>query len=306
MLKLPYEPRVLADSINWTTHRLTTVITPIPTVVLAQLRTHRLLKWSQTNEELSDFSVNANSDRAIPIKKKIDLVNNNPYDPVVTLANKGMTAIETVDSETKNKIKSISKKGLDFMVDLAKELEETGASKQYVNRFLMPFSWSDIIITGDDIAWNHFFGLRTKDDADPGIRYVAKAIQDQMNNSTPKFLYVGEWHISFNDLAESLSLTDKLMVSGSCCARISYDIEREETIEKHRERFTNCVTHGHVSVAEHQAKVPSEDEKIRMQVFDELRSNVKGWILLRKLIESKDFIIKDGNLLQKKNWGRYE
>lgn len=101
--------KIIADSINKITGiRLTTFLIEIPTCLLAELRTHRLLRWSDT-----DFSINANSDRAIPINKKIELVKEKPYIPIVTLKNKGMSGIEeNIDKNIIDEANQLYKKAM--------------------------------------------------------------------------------------------------------------------------------------------------------------------------------------------------
>lgn len=296
--------KIVADSINWTTHRLTSVVMSIPTCLLAELRTHRLLKWSEDNEfsvskVVSEFSVNANSDRAIPIKTKLQMVKDRSYLPLVTLANAGMVGIEDVSQGAVAIMNSMWNKSKDLMIEQVEKMLELGASKQYANRLLMPFSWSDVIVTGDEVAWNHFFKLRTTKETEPNLRGIAIEIKKQYEASVPVFKHIGDYHIAFENEANNypdIDLMDKLSVSGSCCARISYNIEREETLDKHRSRFNLCVNSGHSSISEHQARVPSSLELHHMHHIGTLASNVSGWILLRKLIENKDLVIEGDKL----------
>lgn len=293
-LFLPSEPRILADSTNWTKSRLTSFLFPLPTCLLAELRTHRLLKYSFTEntaiDHSLDFSVNANSDRAIPISKKIESIEKYPYIPIVTSHNKGMTAIEDVPFEQQEKILEVYLKTMNYSISKAKELMILGASKQFVNRLLMPYSWSFVVVTGDGIAWESFFNLRTNKDVEPNFRYIALKLQELYNNSEPTFLTPNDWHISFREEIKELEssnntiLTTKqdLIVSASCCARISYDINRNETLEKHIDRFEKCINSNHISIAEHQAKVPTRTENS----LSILKSNVDGWILYRKILEN--------------------
>jgi thymidylate synthase ThyX len=287
--------RIVADSINWTDYRLTTIVFSIPTCLLAELRTHRLLLWSEDSE----FSVNANSDRAIPVETKIKSVIANPYIPIASLANKGMSGIEQVSMEKQELANEIWQELLNNAIATAKELLNIGMSKQYINRVLMPYSWSDVVVTGDNIAWNSFFKLRTKDDVEPNFRIIAKAIKEAYEKSEPKYLEQGEYHIAFKEEVNSYSdssLMEKLMISGSCSARISYSIEREETLEKHKKRFINCIKSGHSSIAEHQARVPTLNEFYDKQKI--FKSNVKGWILLRRLIETERISITSEHLVE--------
>jgi hypothetical protein len=61
---------VVADSINQFNHRITTMLLIMPRYILAEFNTHRM------------FSRNSASSRAIPFKKMIDMVKNDPFIPL--------------------------------------------------------------------------------------------------------------------------------------------------------------------------------------------------------------------------------
>lgn len=315
-LNLPkgYEPQIIADSTNWTEIRLTTFLINLPTCLLAELRTHRLLQGSDT-----DLSINANSDRAIPISKKMELVKQNTYLPIATQADKGMTGIENVPEYFQLYCNNTYESALHQMLFYSESLTFNKVSKQYVNRLLMPFSYSEVIVTGDSFAWQDFFRLRTAENVEPNFRYIAQLMSDLYQSNQPKHLEIGEWHYPFK-LIEGLEVKQDLIVSMSCCARISFDIDRNESYEKHYERSKRIFESGHVSVSEHQYRVPDEFDfnfnnfdkqvspkyivkvDIEKDKYDyefkglEIKkgkyfSNVNGWIQLRKMIECKEFKI---------------
>lgn len=270
--------RIIADSTNEHGIRLTTFVITIPTCLLAELRTHRLFRWSDT-----DFSVNANSDRAIPISKKIDMVEKNYYNPIVSLANKGMSGIE--ENIPKDVIEYAENSWITFKNETIKNcrmLEQLGLHKQYVNRLLMPFSLSDVIVTGDNFAFLNFFKLRCTLDTEPNFRKIANQMFTLYKNNVPKFIDTNEYHIAFDDeIDKDIKGLDRLLVSASMCARISYNIDKKESLEKHIERAIKCYKSGHYSIFEHQARPMLKSERNS----EEYRSNVKDWILLRKDLE---------------------
>lgn len=277
-LKLPVPVKILADSTNWTGSRLTSFLIPIPTCIISELRTHRLLHWGDD----ADFSVNANSDRAIPIATKIASVEKDLYIPLPSLHKPGMSAIEDVGEEQASKMEGAWRRSAEMMISQAKALAAIGASKQYVNRLLMPFSWSLVVVTGDDRAWGTFFKLRTADDVEPNFRTIARCTHALYSITKPKFLKPGEWHIAWSEEAKKVapdSIRDQLLVSASCCARISYANEKDEDLDKHRGRAAGAIAAGHTSIIEHQARCP-EDNGV---VLDS--RNVRGWELLRALQE---------------------
>ena len=285
-LNLPYEPFIIADTYylrNKRKYRLTSYQLSIPTCLLAELRTHRLFRYGD-----SDFSINANSDRAIPISKKIDNVLKKPYLPIVTLKNKGMTAIEdNIDEVLEKKIIEEYSYSMSKAINSVKNLDSLGASKQFVNRLLMPFSYSDVIITGDNECFNNFFSLRTTIDTEPNFRYIANIMLNEYKTNKPKR---SDYHIAFekdiDNQFPNLSLDLKVKVSMSMCARISYDNENIESLEKHIERTDRCLKNKHMSIAEHQA-IPLNHFNYKCD--KELRSlckNLNGFVTFRALYEN--------------------
>lgn len=270
---------------------LITVLLPLPTCLLAELRTHRTLKWtSDFDIQAQDFSINANSDRAIPIEKKIEQIKRHPYFPIPSLANKGMSGIEMMwPDEIVSTLMSGYQWAMEDAIAHARRLIDGDYSKQIVNRLLMPFSWSSIVVTGTQEYWDMFFALRTAAGVDPSFRAIAEDAQLAISKSTPVKLDIlanelDNWHIAFSeeiDRVGNCSLENALNTSASCCARLSFDIERDETQEKHNSRAGMCKTGGHYSVFEHQATPNwSQDPKYE--------SNLRGWILYRKILEMRE------------------
>ena len=76
---------IIADSINQQGNRVTTYILTYPRIIHAELLTHRL------------FSRNAASSRAIPAKKMIKMIEEDPFIPIAwQKAHKGMQGTEYI------------------------------------------------------------------------------------------------------------------------------------------------------------------------------------------------------------------
>jgi hypothetical protein len=280
---LPFTPTIEASTSytkNAKEFEITTMLIPIPTCLLAELRTHRTLLWTPDMDfDISDFSINANSDRAIPILNKIKTCQEHPFIPIPSLAQKGMTGNENVPEQTVQQLKDIYTDAVTLAIMSAKRLFSLNMSKQIVNRVLAPFSWSSVVITGDSTAWDAFFHLRTALDVDPSFRVIVfemkKIYQERVTRSI-EYGNISQGHISFCPIDSIEPLQDKLITSASSCARISFNIEKNEELEIHRNRAYKCYTHGHFSVFEHQA-FP----------IDSGKGNLKGWTTCRKLLEDK-------------------
>ena len=61
---------IVADSVNQQGDRLTSLLITFPRILLSEINTHRML------------SKNTSSSRAIPFKKMVEAVQNNPFIPI--------------------------------------------------------------------------------------------------------------------------------------------------------------------------------------------------------------------------------
>lgn len=174
-MNLPNKPRVLASTYNPVSNtKMISFLVDFPTVLLAELRTHRILTQGSLYEhsELVDFSCSANSARAIPTNKYLDKVLENPFVPIWTKQQKGMSG-ELCDEDT---IKRCTQQWLQTLkgvkvgrgsnrtqiekgvINRYDSLIDLGIHKQNANRLLSPFAYTTCIITGTE--WENFFKLR--------------------------------------------------------------------------------------------------------------------------------------------------
>lgn len=257
--------KIVLDSVNKYGNRITTFELTLPKSLLAQLNTHRVL------------SKNAASSRAIPTKKIIESVTENPVMPVWTINRPGMTG-EIADDETKKLADDIWLETRDFVLAQAKRLSDLKLHKQNVNRLLEPFLYAKVVCTATDLDW--FFKLRISDSAQEEIAILARAMQDARNNSAPKNLLDGEWHIPYIlDSERELDLSTRLAISVARCARVSYKTHDDElisTIEKDLKLFNQLFEEKHLSPFEHSAKADSLGKRY---------ANFNGWIQYRKYVE---------------------
>lgn len=176
-MKLPNQPRVLAATYNPVSKtKMFSVMVDFPTVLLAELRTHRILTQGAAYEhsEIVDLSLSANSARAIPHKKYVERVLENPFTPVWTEQQKGMSgkllSAENADIADHN-WKIALKGGAVYYDEVGKRKEvsglidvhnvlvnELGVHKQNANRLLAPFAYTTCILSGTE--WENFFELR--------------------------------------------------------------------------------------------------------------------------------------------------
>lgn len=233
-----------------------------------------------------EFSRNAMSSRAIPIKKMIEQVRNNPAKPVHWGKNQpGMQANEELTGLSRKNVELLWEGAAEFAALQAETMDHLGAHKQVANRILEPFQYMKTVMTTTSLVnWNW---LRDHEDADPTIRALAVAMIEALEAfGEPTVLKAGEWHMPYvnvirdctgkllylkgklpelsqkTQVLETLTLEEALMVSSSCCAQVSYRL-LDETLEKAikvYDRLVNSIP-VHASPFEHQATPIAESTK---------------------------------------------
>ena len=142
------QAKIVADSINDKGDRLTSMLITLPRILLSELNTHRML------------SKNSASSRAIPFKKMVESVKTNPFIPSHWMKDhSGMQGSEYItNQEDIDKCISTHLAARDLAVEFAKTQNRNGVTKQLCNRYLEPFMWHTVLISGTE--WENFFSLR--------------------------------------------------------------------------------------------------------------------------------------------------
>jgi len=244
--------KIIADSISPSGVRITTMQLKYQRFIHSEFLTHRV------------FSRNASSSRAIPIAKMIEQVRNDPAIPVEWGRNQaGMQAREQFEkSYDIDWCKTMWLQAAKQAADKAEEMAKFGLHKQIVNRILEPFQWIHVVVTATE--WSNFFELRDHPDAQPEIRELAKMMKEAHNDSQPKKLSYGQWHLPYiTEDDHHLSIADQKKVSAARCCRVSYmkhdgfRASLEEDIKLHDMLVT--ATPPHMSPVEHQAQCSEGD-----------------------------------------------
>lgn len=296
--------KIIADSVAPSGKRLTTMLLRYPRFIHAELMTHRT------------FSRNASSSRAIPVKRIIADIQNDPAIPMHWGKNiPGMQAHEQIDEpvvidmhDREGDFPAAFNKeaawliARDRVIEIAQAFDNAGYHKQIVNRLLEPWSHISVLVTATE--WNNFFHLRCHEDAQPEIRILADMMKLEMLNSTPNKLVPGQWHLPFvtpddvinvqnilktnritRDEPKASEVTELLLrISTARCARTSYLLHDGTTpdIQKDLGLYERLVGSQplHASPTEHQA---TPDELIDdMWLNEDLHGNFSGWIQFRK------------------------
>ena len=265
------------------------------------------------------FSRNAASSRAIPIDKVIDLINYDMAMPQYWGLNKsGMQAKEEHSDINTCKHHWVNAAGA--AIECAEGLKDLGLHKQIVNRVLEPFQMIKVIVTATE--YDNFFWLRCHKDAQPEIKILADKMYQAREESKPRLLQEGQWHLPFiedNVLKENqdcfikspsnsdefihVDLEEAKKYSAACCAAVSYRTE-EMTMEKAERIYSQLIESVpcHASPVEHQATpigvVKALCPFIRGVTHEDRDQNLwsgnfKGWIQNRQLIPNN--VCKDYN-----------
>ena len=280
--------KVLCDSVSQTGARVTTMEVVMHRFVLAEFNTHR------------SFSRNSASSRAIPTRKMIARVVEDPAYPLEWPKEiKGMQGGDSLSSIDVDNAYVVWAEVRNSAVCAADQLFHLGVHKSVINRLLEPFLWHTIIVTGDTAAYENFFSQRCSPLAQPEIRAAAEAMRSRRNLSVPKEVAYDDWHMPFideeRDLNDLNALCDgvgecvKMLrrISVARCARVSYlthDSRRDVQEDlKLYERLVRAVP-PHWSPLEHvcrprMAESFSKADKI-------FGGNIHGWVQMRHEVES--------------------
>jgi 5-methylcytosine-specific restriction endonuclease McrA len=222
-------------------------------------------------------SRNSASSRAIPTRKLIERIRENPAIPVEWGVNKpGMSASEALKAADAEKAQIEWLEARDSVIEHVEALADLSIHKQVINRLLEPFMWHTVIVTATE--WENFFALRLAENAQPEIRVAAQLMQAALDASTPTPVPFGHWHLPLvQDDERDLPIDDLKKISAARCARVSYlTHDGKRDVAKDMELCERLWSDRHMSPFEHVA-TPGGD--------DTFHANFRGWIQMRKELE---------------------
>lgn len=261
--------KVIADSISEFGKRIITFQLRYPRIVHAQLMTHRM------------FSRNASSSRAVPSERLIQEVLDDPYVPRMEHEQKGMQTAGPLGVADEVLAYSAWFTARDAAVTQARKLIGLGVHHDSVNRLLEPFGHIHVIVTATE--YGNFYNLRQDSHAHYLMRMLSTEMLIAANNSKPKHVAVGEWHLPYVTETEWTALTtaECKAVSVARCARISYAMHDGsapvvgDDLVLHEKLKTNL----HMSAFEHQATPIYADA---------VSANFIGWRQYRREIPNEN------------------
>ena len=294
---------IVADSISPDGIRLTTFQLRYWRPIHSELMTHRV------------FSRNAGSSRARPSERIIQQVRDEPWGPIHWGLNQaGMQANQELPEPYKSDAKHFWKRAANMAADAAEVFVSMNTHKQIVNRLLEPFTYIDVLVTATDFA--NWFALRDHPAAQPEIQELARLMKFASDESIPKELHGGQWHLPYiteedwkaaekycqigRITRDMPSYKEKLAVvlkiSTARCARVSYKAfdGNVAPIEKDLELYDQLLGSQpmHASPAEHQATPDQLSQYLEGTPKVEwekpnLHGNFRGWIQYRKTLPNE-------------------
>lgn len=356
---------VIADSVSENGKRITTMQLRYPRWIHPEGRTHRLLKITEDEFDISDIlsieprtpslmedpnlSRNASSNRAIPVSKLIQDVLDDPAIPMFWGANqKGMQAgaecntpvrlltpdqdstkftedhntlwdqfhrsdewwaesdDDTLESQADGGETSFPLfpydmdrdqawlEARDRMIDVARAFDKAGYHKQIVNRLLEPFSHINVVVTATE--WTNFFALRRHNDAEPHMHYLADRMWSAMEDSVPRSLKYGQWHLPYvtDDELATYGLAGATKMSVARCASVSYltvdgkIMTPERALSLHDKLVAAHPIHA--SPTEHQGTPDIYQDMAGSWMQPHLHGNFVGWLQYRKTIPGEHIV----------------
>lgn len=247
--------KVIEHSISKAGAEIITFQLRYPRFIHAELMTHRV------------FSRNASSSRAIPVKKMISQVWNDPAMPIHWGANQpGMQARSQLTGFKLAIARGAWRFAAKCAASIAWLMDKVTLHKQVANRILEPFQYISVVLTTTDLTnWN---SLRAHPDAQPEIQDLALKMIEAKKESDPiaSVLPIDRtsasgWHLPYIRPIERLIHKNKPIylakLSAARCARVSYLTHDGLTPseEKDLKLFEQLVGSEplHASPTEHQA-----------------------------------------------------
>lgn len=190
------------------------------------LVTWQLKYWRAIHGELMThrvFSRNASSSRAIPVKKVLSQVWNDPAGPIHWGANQaGMQAKQELTGMRLWLAQKLFYAAGKVMCMFAYGMTKVGLHKQVANRILEPWQYIHVIATATELE--NFFQLRDHPDAQPEFQDLAAKMKESLVNSTPRKLETGDWHLPYISSHERVTLPIETLkrMSTARNARVSY------------------------------------------------------------------------------------
>ena len=250
-----------------------------PELTTLELRYHRFIHSEFMTHRM--FSRNASSNRAIPTRKLVAQVREDPAIPIKWGRNqRGMQAREDLDVGAADGARNVWVAAARAAADRAESMAGLQVHKQIVNRVLEPFQFITVVVTATE--WDNFFKLRLHEDAQPEIYELARVMQEAMDSAEPEVLVSeGDWHLPYVDLESFAGRQHEApLCSVARLARVSYlnHDSTEPNVDVDVALHNRLLKDGHMSPFEHVAVPVSARGNHRFY------RNLRGWIPYRVFV----------------------
>lgn len=260
------EAEAITDSIGEFSPRLLTIKSTSPKFTHQETLRHRLIYIEDALRGDPDFSFSVSSARAIPfptLLKEVTSKETMARHVAWFAEKKGMSPGDELPADVSAECDFIWEQAAEHAAYWAQLLADKGVHKSQVNRIIEPYMHVHVLMTATEPGWMNFFGLRLDKAADPTLRELAKACWRVWNESKPKMLQPGRWHLPFIP-PEQVAYGDSewfeaaIKSSVARCARLSYlsfETGRLSTMQEDLRLYDKLIGSSpiHASPAEHQA-----------------------------------------------------
>jgi hypothetical protein len=277
-----YSCKVVADSVGPSGCRITTLEVTYPLAVHWDFLRHQSFSMYEQVHSVA-------SNRAIPTNTYLRRIIEDPAEPLWWGKNQpGMVAREEMTGWRLLVGKRIHAFVRLACVAGAWAMSKLGFHKEVANWSAMPHAWVTQIVTATD--WENFDALRIHPSARAEMRKVATMMRDCRNESTPKELGEGGWHLPYvrsDEIVKAYMENDNdeadvvlRNVSASRCARVSI-VKQNEGRDMATEfaKASKLQSDGHMSPFDHPAMALATSERV---------ANLRGFKSARKFIPNED------------------
>lgn len=263
--------KIVGDSVNPLGTRLTSWLLTYPRFIHSEFMTHRV------------FSRNAASSRAIPFKRMLAAVNQQPAFPEYWGAEqKGMAPVEEVSWKERTKDLWIWA-SIEATTRAKQMVEETGIHKSIANRLLEPFGHITVLATATD--HKNFFALRANKMAEPTFQVLAFKMLEAYLSNVPRVVDWGGWHMPDLGGEWTGDLATNLAICTARCARLSYlTHDGTHSPQTDVELWGRLKDGGHWSPFEHPAQAHASP--YGRSNYD-TGNRLCGWTQYRKMFETE-------------------
>ena len=305
--KTKISAQVVADSLSPQGDRLTSLLITFPRIILSELLTHRMLSKNTSSSRAIPFNKMVEAvqkDPFIPIARQKEHKGmqgteyiTDPLEIQFATSNwltarkdairwaealNGNNSYSSVTKQLCNRLLEPfmwttmlitgSKEGWQNFFNLrcpsykliGLDEENVKSRKEWLEKIQFSSALHPSMYPKTDVEWLQI----NKGQAEIHIMDLAGKIYDAVNESTPKQLQAGEWHIPMISDLESLKLStdDQIKLSVGRAANTSYTVVgdgKELTLEHAIKIHDKCVELVHSSVFEHCARAMSDEEYYR-------------------------------------------